>query len=74
MTFNFITKLPIKHFHAKNVDVGINGRNSDGGIWANCPLKHALESNTVNLPEPTPLPHREADLPKERLTYPFLHW
>ena len=40
------------------VDVGINGRNSDGGIWANCPLKFALESNAVNIPDPTPLPHR----------------
>ena len=44
-------------------DVGINGRNSDGGIWAGCSLKYALESNTINIPEPLPLPHRSINVP-----------
>ena len=35
------------------VDVGINGRNSDGGIWSRCPLKNAL-----NIPKPRALPGR----------------
>ena len=40
------------------VDVGINGRNSDGGIWSRCPLKNALEKNALNIPEPRALPGR----------------
>ena len=39
-------------------DVGINGRNSDGGIWSQCGLKDALESNSLNLPRSTTLPGR----------------
>ena len=38
------------------VDVGMNGRNSDGGNWSQSPLKLALESGSLNLPDPTPLP------------------
>ena len=40
------------------IDVGINGRNSDGGIWSRCPLKNALEKNALNIPEPRALPGR----------------
>ena len=40
------------------VDVGRNGRNSDGGIWSRCPLKNALEKNALNIPEPRALPGR----------------
>ena len=36
-------------------EVGINGRNSDGGAWVQSPLRKALENNTLNLPKPTPL-------------------
>ena len=36
-------------------EVGMNGRNSDGGAWAQSPLKMALENNTLNIPKPTPL-------------------
>ena len=36
-------------------EVGINRRNSDGGAWAQSPLKMALEDNTLNIPKPTPL-------------------
>ena len=43
--------------------VGINGRNSDGGIWAKCSLKKALESNALNIPDPTPLPGKNIDVP-----------
>ena len=34
---------------------GMNGRNSDGGAWAQSPLKMALEDNTLNIPKSTPL-------------------
>ena len=37
-------------------DIGMNGRNSDGGNWSQSPLKHALECGALNLPDPQPLP------------------
>ena len=36
-------------------EVGINGRNSDGGASAKSPLKMALENNTLNVPKSMPL-------------------
>ncbi|GBN55842.1 hypothetical protein AVEN_260639-1 [Araneus ventricosus] len=38
------------------VDVGTNGRISDGGVWGKCKLKLALDRNTVNIPEANNLP------------------
>ena len=35
------------------VDVGMNGRNSDGGNWSQSCLKNGLEKNSLNLPDPT---------------------
>ena len=32
------------------VDVGMNGRNSDGENWSQSRLKNGLEKNTLNLP------------------------
>ena len=45
------------------VDVGMNGRNSDGGNWSQSRLKNGLEKITLNLPDPTPLPGRNYPLP-----------
>ena len=45
------------------VDVGMNGRNSDGGNWSQSRLKNGLEKNTLNLPDPTPFPRRNDPLP-----------
>ena len=45
------------------IDVGTNGKVSDGGVWNKCGLKAALENNTLNLPAPEPLPGREVPLP-----------
>ena len=39
-------------------DVGMNGRNSDGGNWSKNPLKNASEINALNLPEPRTFPGR----------------
>ena len=36
-------------------EVGMNGGNSDGGAWAQSPLRKALENNSLNLRQPTPL-------------------
>ena len=40
------------------VDVGVDGRNSDGEIWSKCALKNALEQNTLNIPTSAVLPGR----------------
>ena len=44
-------------------EVSMNGTNSDGGAWAQSPLRKALENNTLNLPKPTPLPGDLDDIP-----------
>nr|CAI5863554.1 unnamed protein product [Callosobruchus analis] len=41
------------------IDFGCNGRISDGGVFGNCTLSSALESNTLNIPEPRPLKGRK---------------
>ncbi|XP_061597942.1 uncharacterized protein LOC133461167 [Cololabis saira] len=38
------------------VDVGCNGRISDGGVFGGCTLQDALENRTSNIPAPAPLP------------------
>lgn len=47
------------------VDMGTNGRSSDGTIWQKCDMKCALgsEENPLNLPEPRPLPGRKKPVP-----------
>ena len=37
------------------VDVGCNGRVSDGGVLRGCSLQQALEQKTANIPDPAPL-------------------
>ena len=44
-------------------EVGMNVRNSDGGNWSQSPFKLALESGSLNLPDPTPLPGRSKSVP-----------
>ena len=43
--------------------VEMNGRNFDGSNWFQSPLKLALESGSLNLPDPTPLPGRSKSVP-----------
>lgn len=45
------------------IDVGTNGRVSDGGVWAKCGLSRALEDNTLNIPPPEDLPGRQTPVP-----------
>ena len=45
------------------IDVDVNGRNSDGGVWSKCALKNALEQNTLNVPTPIVLPGRNVPVP-----------
>ncbi|KAJ8043858.1 Protein ALP1-like [Holothuria leucospilota] len=41
------------------VDVGANGRISDGGVFKECSLEQALERRSANIPPPTPFPGDE---------------
>ncbi|XP_052399694.1 uncharacterized protein LOC127946919 [Carassius gibelio] len=41
------------------VDVGCNGRVSDGGVFGGCSLQDALEKRTSNIPAPAPLPESD---------------
>jgi hypothetical protein len=45
------------------VDVGCNGRISDGGVFKNCSLGRATDDGLLNLPMPTPLPNRNKHVP-----------
>ena len=45
------------------VDVGCNGRISDGGVFRNCSLYTAMERNCLNTPEAEPLPGRSMPVP-----------
>lgn len=45
------------------IDVGCNGRISDGGVFSNCSLSRPLAENSLNIPGPKALPHREKLVP-----------
>ena len=38
------------------MDIGCNGRISDGGVFRECSLSKALEEKSLNIPAPSPLP------------------
>ncbi|XP_066970013.1 putative nuclease HARBI1 [Macrobrachium rosenbergii] len=43
------------------IDVGCNGRISDGGVFANCSLSQALENNILNVPNGRPLDYTRSN-------------
>ena len=45
------------------VDIGCNGRVSDGGVFRNSTLFAALESNSLGIPTAKPLPREQTTLP-----------
>lgn len=45
------------------VDVGTNGRISDGGVWAKSNLKAAIENNSLNIPNADVLPRTNVLVP-----------
>lgn len=45
------------------VDIGCNGRISDGGVFRECSLTKALEEKSLNIPAPSPLPGRSDPIP-----------
>lgn len=38
------------------VDIGKNGRASDGGVWSDCDLRHRIDAGDIGIPEPAALP------------------
>lgn len=45
------------------VDIGDSGRQSDGSVYANSHLGHAIECNKLNIPKPAQLPNSDKVLP-----------
>lgn len=45
------------------VDVGVNGRVSDGGVFRSSTLSKAITQNTIGIPESKPLPGRQKAVP-----------
>ncbi|XP_028415306.1 uncharacterized protein LOC114538349 [Dendronephthya gigantea] len=45
------------------IDIGTNGRISDGGVFRNSALAQALQYGELNLPDPAPLPNRTMKVP-----------
>nr|XP_033931072.1 uncharacterized protein LOC117439301 [Pseudochaenichthys georgianus] len=62
-TFSIVLMAPVdSNYKLLYVDVGCNGRISDGGVFDGCSLQDALENRTFNIPAPLPasdglLPH-----------------
>lgn len=52
-----------QEYEFRFADVGMNGRNSDGGNWSQSSLKLALDSGLLDLPDPQPLPSRRNTVP-----------
>lgn len=45
------------------LDLGCKGRVSDGGVYNQCSLSRAIESNTLNIPEAKTLPGSNIKVP-----------
>ena len=45
------------------MDIGCNGRISDGGVFRECSLSKALEEQSLNIPAPRTLPGRSDPIP-----------
>lgn len=51
------------NYKFRYVNVGCNGRVSDGGVFRESKLKEACETNILNFPPMTPLPGRNIEVP-----------
>ena len=45
------------------IDVGSNGRVSDGGVFRECSLQSSLDNNMLDIPKPKPLPGSSDPIP-----------
>ena len=63
--FHSIILLAIVDAHCRFImfDVGVNGRHSDAGVFANSPLSVALDQNTLNIPAERYLPNWHCPVP-----------
>ncbi|KAK5639766.1 hypothetical protein RI129_010577 [Pyrocoelia pectoralis] len=51
------------NYKFRYIDVGCNGRVSDGGVFARSTLSHSIKTNKLNFPAEQPLPGRTKPLP-----------
>lgn len=51
------------HYRFIYIDVGTNGRVSDGGVFRKCSFDRALKANQLHIPPPRPLPGRDTAVP-----------
>ncbi|XP_041351201.1 uncharacterized protein LOC121370153 [Gigantopelta aegis] len=51
------------HYRGIMFDVGVNGRNSDAGVFASSAISSALEKNTLHIPPERALPGRATAIP-----------
>lgn len=51
------------HYRFSYINIGINGRISDGGIFRESNLSKAISNNTLNFPNSHELPHRKTKVP-----------
>uniref|UniRef100_A0A672QIC8 DDE Tnp4 domain-containing protein n=1 Tax=Sinocyclocheilus grahami TaxID=75366 RepID=A0A672QIC8_SINGR len=63
--FNSIVMIALvdSNYRVLYVDVGCNGRVSDGGVFRGSTLQESLEQRTANIPQPTPLPGTDMSMP-----------
>ena len=47
----------------RDIDIGTNGRISDGGVWNKCSLCEAITGNKLNIPDTEPLSSRNTPIP-----------
>nr|CAI5834981.1 unnamed protein product [Callosobruchus analis]CAI5861373.1 unnamed protein product [Callosobruchus analis] len=45
------------------VNIGVNGRHSDGGVFSRSNLAYAIQNNTAHFPPPATLPGLQAEVP-----------
>lgn len=58
------------------MDVGKDGRISDGGVWAKTKFRLALDSNNLNVPSPDTLPGTNVLVPHVQVAddaFPLAH-
>ena len=60
-----VVLLAIVDANYKYTDIGCNDRISDGGVFKNCSLYHALEHKTLKIP-------KESTLPGSNQAFPFV--
>ncbi|XP_055072963.2 uncharacterized protein [Misgurnus anguillicaudatus] len=63
--FNSIVMMALvdSNYRFLYVDVGCNGRVSDGGVFRGTTLQESLEQRTANIPQSTPLPGTDIPMP-----------